>query len=427
MTTAPPAKQLAGVRFRKAGKIYTYDATAFDLDPGDYVIVDTSTGPDLAHVVIAPGQMLGGDAEGGQRRILRVATGEDREAKEEAHRRAIVALEFARLRSGEHRTGMLLASADFNLDLTTLTLFYEAEDSVDYRAVVRDVTQEFAVNVVVERVGPRDRAKLIGGYDRCGQELCCTSWLTSFPSVSIKMAKTQNLPLNPAKISGVCGRLYCCLTYEYEVYRDLREQLPRLNQRVETPTGEAKVINVDPLKQTVTLLLEDRSRIEVTKDQLQYGKLVRPLDVDAEALASEDESRPPPPAGPSATIELTRPRPPVARPAPPPRGRTISPPGPSTARPPGPPGATPPAGPPGGPDTTDRRPRRRRGGRGGGGSAGEAARTAPQPEARSGPPPAAAGDTPVAGGEGAAPRRRRRRRGGGTGGDGGGPGEGAPG
>lgn len=398
MTTITTAtRQLVGVRFRKAGKIYTYDATGFELDLGEYVVVETPHGHDLAHVVVATGQMIGGDSEAGLRSVVRAATGEDREAKEAGARRAHEMLEVARLRSGERGTGLMLVAADLNLDGTALTLYYESENSVDYRSIVRDVGQEFGVDVVMERVGPRDRAKITGGYDRCGQELCCSTWLTTFPSVSIKMAKTQNLPLNPAKISGVCGRLYCCLTYEYEVYRELRDQLPKVNQRVETPTGEAKVVSVDPLKQTVTLqMLEERTRIEVPNDQLQYGKLVRPVDVDVDALAREDAARAPE-GGRSAMIDVA---------APPPSGK------PDEQR---------------ADDGEKRRSRRRRRGRGGeGATAGPpqppapARARPPRPEPRGERRPSTDDRAPKEGDTSGAPpdgakRRRRRRRGGGGG------------
>jgi cell fate regulator YaaT (PSP1 superfamily) len=138
------------------------------------------------------------------------------------------------------------------------------------------------------QVGDRDRAKVADGYGRCGERLCCSSWLTSFPTISIKMAKEQELPLNPTKISGACGRLLCCLVYEYEQYRDLRGQLPKMGQIVSTPVGPAKVIGLSVLKHTVTLRLEDGNTLEMTVEEmrLQYGTAVRPVEVVEQVDAS---------------------------------------------------------------------------------------------------------------------------------------------
>ena len=283
--------RVVGLRFRDAGKIFYFDAGDLQMEPGEYVVAETGRGIEMGRVVIAPGDMLGSDGRQEFRAVLRLATGDDRDSHEYWKGRSHDALELARLKSGELKLGFLIASAEFNLDGSNLTLYYESEEQRDYRSLVRAILTELDVEIQMERIGPRDRAKLADGYDLCGQRLCCTTWLTTFPSVSIKMAKEQNLALNPAKISGVCGRLYCCLTYEYEVYRDLRGTLPKQNARVSTPTGEAKVINVNPLKGTVVLLMEDGKRIEATGDQIQYGKLVRPIEVELGEPTYDDETR----------------------------------------------------------------------------------------------------------------------------------------
>ncbi len=346
---------IVGVRFRKAGKIFYFDAVGHDLALGEYVVVETSRGLELGYVVIAPGQMLASDLAGAKP-VLRLATDDDRRAQAGWRAKAHQALELARLRAGESGVSLMIVAAEYNLDGSTLTLSYESEEHVDYRTVVRDVSAELGVTVQMERIGPRDRAKLTDGYDRCGQRLCCASWLTAFPSVGIKMAKEQNLALNPAKISGVCGRLYCCLTFEYEVYRDLRGQLPKLNQRVSTPTGDAKVIAVHPLKESVTLLLEaDHSRIEVTAQQLQYGMLVRPTGVTPGEPAIDEETK----AAKTAVVPLAprplRPRRPSGQPGRQPQAQQ----------------AQPAQKPPSQDDAAPRRRRRRRGRRGGSAPGGE--------------------------------------------------------
>jgi hypothetical protein len=160
---------------------------------------------------------------------------------------------------------------------------------------VRDLSSRFGTKVQMLQVGERDRAKIIDGYDVCGQRLCCASWQTAFPSVSIKMAKEQDLPLNPQKISGVCGRLYCCLTFEHEGYRELRGQLPKVGAMVSTPAGEAKVNSVNVLRKTVRLwLTEQRQMLEMPAAdlQLQYGVTVRPVELVREIETPLREARP---------------------------------------------------------------------------------------------------------------------------------------
>ena len=182
----------------------------------------------------------------------------------------------------------------------------------DYRVtnavegMVRDLSANLDTKVQLLQVGERDRAKLVDGYDVCGQRLCCSSWQTSFPAVSIKMAKEQELPLNPQKISGVCGRLYCCLTFEYEGYRELRGQLPKVGAMVSTPSGNAKVRSVNVLKKTVSLWLEDQRQImemPAVDLQMQYGLTVRPIELVQEIEAPLKASSAAPPAAATPTGE----------------------------------------------------------------------------------------------------------------------------
>ncbi len=176
-----------------------------------------------------------------------------------------------------------------------ITFYFTAADRVDFRPLVRDLSSRFGVRVQMLQVGDRDRAKLIDGYDVCGQRLCCASWQTAFPAVSIKMAKEQDLPLNPQKISGVCGRLYCCLTFEYEGYRELRGQMPRVGSMVSTPVGEAKVNSVNVLRKTVRLWLTEQKQVlemPAVDLQMQYGLTVRPVELVEEIEAPLREAVP---------------------------------------------------------------------------------------------------------------------------------------
>ena len=409
---ATSVETMVGIRFRDAGRIFSFDAGDLQLDLSEYVVAETQRGPELGRVVIAPGQMLAGESGRDVQPILRIATAEDREAASQRKAETEQAVGAARRVADAEGLRLTIASGDMNLDGSSLTLYYESDENVDYRAVVRELREGMDTDVQMEHIGARDRARLVDGYDRCGLRLCCASWMSSFPSVSIKMAKEQNLALNPAKISGVCGRLYCCLTFEYEQYRELRGTLPKLNSHVSTPSGDAKVIAVNPLGQSVTLLMEaDRSRIEVTKEQLEFGKLVRPIGLTLGEPTPEEDGYPAPPP-PASMISRAPQREQRGRPLPPQRRD-------DRAR-----GPRPEQG------AGDRSPRPRRR-RNEGGPAPEAGTTQPQPgtgpqrpfarQRPDAPPPQAQGTPPAGSAQGAddptrRKRRRRRRRGGGGGG-----------
>ena len=165
---------------------------------------------------------------------------------------------------------MKLISADYNLDGSRVTVYFSAEERVDFRELVREIAGKLHTRVELRQVGPRDEAKLIGGYGRCGRQLCCGSFLSELTPVSMKMAKDQGLPLNPMKISGCCGRLMCCLSYECQQYRDMRKNLPKEGQRVITSSGPGKVIGINPLSETVLVQLdESQATIELAASDIK--------------------------------------------------------------------------------------------------------------------------------------------------------------
>lgn len=277
-----------GVRFKEAGKVYYFDAGEFDLHVGSYVVVETSHGLEVGRVVIAPDQVLVSEIKDALKPIIRIATPEDLARRDELRREAEEHLREAKQRAAEAGLDMQLVAAEYNLEGTQLTLYFTAPDRVDFRSLVRELSADLGARVQMLQVGERDRAKLVDGYDVCGQRLCCASWQTSFPSVSIKMAKEQDLPLNPQKISGVCGRLYCCLTFEYEGYRELRGQMPKVGTMVSTPVGEAKVNSVNVMSKMVRLwLVEQKQAVDmpVAELQMQYGLTVRPTELVEEIEA----------------------------------------------------------------------------------------------------------------------------------------------
>jgi cell fate regulator YaaT (PSP1 superfamily) len=261
---------IAGIRFNRAGKIYYFDAADIPLAAGDFAVVKTSRGLELGHVVIAPGQIPASEAEETLSPVVRKAEPEDIEKSRELDARAEEALIECGKMINELQLPMKLLTAEINLDSSRLTFLFSAEERVDFRELVRRLTAKFKVRVELRQVGSRDEAKLLGSFGRCGRPLCCTTFLTEFTPVSIKMAKEQDLPLNPMKISGACGRLMCCLAYEGEQYRAMKEKMPRMGQRVSTRMGEATVVGNNPLKETVMVELDTEATVELPLAGVSY-------------------------------------------------------------------------------------------------------------------------------------------------------------
>jgi len=261
---------IAGIRFKRAGKVYYFDAGDIALNPGDYAVVKTSRGMELGHVVIAPCQILAGESEEALSPVVRKAEPEDVAKAEELDARAEEALIECGKIISELQLPMKLLSAEYSLDSGRLTFLFSAEERVDFRELVRRLTGTFKVRVELRQVGSRDEAKLLGSFGRCGRQLCCASFLTEFTPVSIKMAKEQDLPLNPMKISGACGRLMCCLAYEGEQYRAMKEKMPKVGQRVSTRMGEATVVGNNPLKETVLVELDSEATVELPLAEVSY-------------------------------------------------------------------------------------------------------------------------------------------------------------
>jgi cell fate regulator YaaT (PSP1 superfamily) len=265
--------RVIGVRFRNAGRIQYFDPVGMRFEPGEYVVVEGVRGPELGRVVIGSEQVVIDELDHDDLRpILRAASPADIDRAMAQRERADALLPEVRRLAAEARFPVRIDTADFTLDGRRLTLGFTSEERIDYREFVRKAGERFGARVDMRQLGPRDRARAAGGYGICGRELCCSNWLGAFPSISIRMAKEQELPLNPQKISGLCGRLLCCLSYEEEGYREMRRSLPKMGQRCSTPTGEGKVIAVNILRRQVTLLVEGE-RVEVSDRDL--GTVVR--------------------------------------------------------------------------------------------------------------------------------------------------------
>jgi cell fate regulator YaaT (PSP1 superfamily) len=254
--------EVVGVRFRKSGKIYDFDPQSLELKPGDHVVVETVRGAELGEIAMfkpncnpEPDTLL--------KPVLRLATKEDVERAGNLPPKEEEALKECNKLVAKLELPMKLISAEYNLDASHLTVFFGAENRVDFRELVRELSHHLKVRVELRQIGPRDEAKLLGGFGRCGRELCCASFLTEFNPVSIKMAKVQDLPLNPLKISGVCGRLLCCLGYECEQYRQMKEKMPREGVRVMTDAGPGIIVGSNTLAEKVLVEYETGARMEV--------------------------------------------------------------------------------------------------------------------------------------------------------------------
>lgn len=255
--------EIVGIRFKRAGKLYYFDPAGIDLEVNDYVVVETTHGLEMGQVVIAPKQVLASDVKKPLKSVMRRAEPEDIERAQKFETKEKEALAECGRLIDKFNLPMKLLSAECNLDGKRLTLYFKAAERVDFRELVRELAGRMKVRVEMRQMGPRDEAKLIGGCGRCGRPLCCSSFLSDFAPVSIKMAKEQNLPLNPMKISGCCGRLMCCLVYESELYHEMKEKLPKQGQQVSTSMGTARVVGSSPLKETVLVELENHVTAEL--------------------------------------------------------------------------------------------------------------------------------------------------------------------
>jgi cell fate regulator YaaT (PSP1 superfamily) len=260
--------EVVGVRFKQAGKIYYFDPGDLNLEVNDYVVVETARGLELGNVVVAPGQVLDSDIENPLKPVIRKAEPEDIERAKQFEEKEKEALEECARLVEKLKLNMKLLGAEYNLDGSRLTLHFSAAERVDFRELVRELAKRLKVRVEMRQTGPRDEAKMAGGCGRCGRPLCCMTFLSNFTPVSMRMAKDQGLPLNPMKISGVCGRLMCCLVYENEYYQEMKDRMPRAGQRVMTPLGEAKVVDINPLKVSVMVELETQAVVEFPLNEI---------------------------------------------------------------------------------------------------------------------------------------------------------------
>ena len=250
--------QVVGVKFRNSAKVYYFSPEgSSDLEPGDYVIVETARGQASGVITFSPREVPEKEIPGQLKGILRRATAVDLTDMERYQQREKQALYRCRAKVSEVGLPMKVIRAEYSFDGAYLTFFFAAEKRVDFRALVKDLARTFKARIELRQVGVRDEVKLLGGYGLCGRPHCCATWMTEFRPISIRMAKQQDLPLSPMEIAGTCGRLLCCLAYENDFYCEVKKRMPRHGSQVETPQGTGHIVALNVLAESVDVRLED--------------------------------------------------------------------------------------------------------------------------------------------------------------------------
>lgn len=257
--------EIVGVRFKKAGKIYYFSPNEEIYKSGDKIIVETARGLELGIIAIGNRLIPEDEIVAPLKPILRMATDEDISNYEENKILAAEAGKVFEKKSVDNNLEMVLMGTEYTLDRNKLIFYFTAEGRIDFRELVKDLAAIFRTRIELRQIGVRDEAKNLGGLGCCGRPLCCSTWLGDFQSVSIKMAKDQNLSLNPTKISGICGRLFCCLKYEHETYEEMISVMPAPGSRVKTEDGEGKVLEVFVLTEEVKVQIDKNNDISELK------------------------------------------------------------------------------------------------------------------------------------------------------------------
>lgn len=266
--------KVVGIRFQRAGKIYYFDPLDYDLETAMHVIVETARGVEMGTVLIPPKEVDDDKVVQPLKPVIRIATDDDEKVIEKNKEKEAEAYVICKEKIAKHGLDMKLVAAEYTFDNNKLLFYFTADGRIDFRELVKDLASVFRTRIELRQIGVRDETKMLGGIGICGRELCCKSYLTDFVPVSIKMAKEQNLSLNPTKISGVCGRLMCCLKNEQETYEYLNSRLPSVGDSVTTPTGmHGEVSGVNVLRQLVKVVVdngEEKELQEYAVDDLKF-------------------------------------------------------------------------------------------------------------------------------------------------------------
>jgi len=268
-------KNIVGVRFRKPGKVYFFDPGQLNILKNQKVIVETTQGLEMGTVVISKREMPEEKIVSPLKKIIRIATSKDIQDDDKNREREKEAFRIAQEKIKKYNLDMNLKEVEYKFDNSKILFYFTAEGRIDFRELVKDLAAIFRTRIELRQIGVRDQVKKIGGNGVCGRELCCCSFLENFETVSIKMAKEQNVSLNPAKISGNCGRLMCCLKYEQDVYAEKGARLPKVGAIVKTPSGEGTVEGVEILKELVNVKIKNGEDYSYKKFDVKDIKIIK--------------------------------------------------------------------------------------------------------------------------------------------------------
>ena len=290
--------KVIGVRFKKAGKIYYFDPAGLDIEKGNFVVVETARGIEFGECVIGLKEINENDVIAPLKSVLRVATHNDIEKHNQNKEKEKDAFSICLKKIAEHKLTMKLIDVEYTFDNNKVIFYFTADGRVDFRELVKDLATIFKTRIELRQIGVRDEAKMLGGLGPCGRPMCCSTFLGDFASVSIKMAKEQNLSLNPTKISGICGRLMCCLNYEQSTYEDIRKRIPKVGSIVKTEDGTGVVVSNNIIKESVKVklkckktgdeILEDYKIENIELVEGSYEDSVEDSDIKLEVTSEED-------------------------------------------------------------------------------------------------------------------------------------------
>ena len=285
-------KEVVGIRFKKPGKIYFFDPAGLKLKLNDSVIADTANGEEFAKISMENKLVPEDKIVEPFRKILRIANKKDIQQYKENKAKEEEAFKIALEKIEKHKLAMKLVGVEYKFDRTKIMFYFTADGRIDFRELVKDLAAIFKTRIELRQIGVRDEVRRKGGIGVCGRELCCCSFLNNFDAVSIKMAKEQNMSLNPSKISGACGRLMCCLKYEQEAYEEKLERLPKVGSIVETEDGQGTIDSVEILKENVRVKFEDEEGYHYKKYKAEDIKLIKASEteqIDPEEKENEKE------------------------------------------------------------------------------------------------------------------------------------------
>lgn len=285
---------VVGVRFKKAGKIYYFSPDNLDIKKNDNVVVETARGIEFGNCVIGIKSVSESEIVSPLKSVIRVANEEDIKKYQENKAKEEDALRICLEKIEKHKLNMKLIDVEYTFDNNKVIFYFTADGRVDFRELVKDLAAVFRMRIELRQIGVRDEAKMIGGIGPCGRQMCCSAHLGDFVPVSIKMAKEQNLSLNPTKISGICGRLMCCLNYEQQTYEEIRSRLPKVSSIVDTEFGKGEVISNSVVQESVRVKLKENGE-EIIKDisideiKLISGRFEGNVSEDEIKIDVEDE------------------------------------------------------------------------------------------------------------------------------------------